>query len=536
VIGLGNRLLNDGAGSTYEYDKEGNRTKKTTGTVVTTYTWDQRNRLTGATTKNGATTTALGTFVYDAFNRRSASYVDPDGAGAQPIQPKRFWYDGDQLQGQLSNVTVSDRFLMGPGIDNVIADEKAGTIHWTLTDIRGSVREVVDSTGASNTRKQYDAFGVKTNAVGTTDTVFAYTGRDGEDPFGLQYNRNRWYDPAAKRWLSEDPIGFAGGDSNLNRYVGNGPTNATDPDGYEAIAIGPNGKRLPNKNDALLFIPILPGVTIPVPLRNFTMRPDPAFAQKMRDQRAREARANSMPATTCELYIDAIADVRTEGLKEAQKNMNRIGGVAQAGFGAVEAYVAAPLLVLAPPLGAAIMLHAMDNFYHGVESAITNRHSPTYTERGISQGLQRAGLSKGAADFLGGIGNGLIGAGATAAAAKLREAWLGMQGQTQGKGLKGLICDEGAASPVGPRIPPDVIASEHLGPGHFLNHGDPNKWKFLGRKPVPATGRGFDKGTKKVYDVYLDENGCQVEMHYWQKLDGTIFGERFEQAGSTTIP
>ncbi len=33
--------------------------------------------------------------------------------------------------------------------------------------------------------------------------------------------------------FSEDPIGFEAGDSNLYRYVGNGPTNATDPTGLE---------------------------------------------------------------------------------------------------------------------------------------------------------------------------------------------------------------------------------------------------------------------------------------------------------------
>jgi len=33
--------------------------------------------------------------------------------------------------------------------------------------------------------------------------------------------------------FSQDPIGFAGGDANLYRYVGNSPTNATDPSGLE---------------------------------------------------------------------------------------------------------------------------------------------------------------------------------------------------------------------------------------------------------------------------------------------------------------
>lgn len=41
------------------------------------------------------------------------------------------------------------------------------------------------------------------------------------------------YDPTVGRWLSRDPIGFAAGDSNLYRYVGNSPTNETDPSGLQ---------------------------------------------------------------------------------------------------------------------------------------------------------------------------------------------------------------------------------------------------------------------------------------------------------------
>lgn len=45
------------------------------------------------------------------------------------------------------------------------------------------------------------------------------------------------YDPTIGRWTTEDPIGFAGGDANLERYVGNDPTNATDPTGEQAFAL-----------------------------------------------------------------------------------------------------------------------------------------------------------------------------------------------------------------------------------------------------------------------------------------------------------
>ncbi len=41
------------------------------------------------------------------------------------------------------------------------------------------------------------------------------------------------YDPTLGRWISQDPIAFEGGDSNLYRYVGNAPTDFVDPTGLE---------------------------------------------------------------------------------------------------------------------------------------------------------------------------------------------------------------------------------------------------------------------------------------------------------------
>jgi RHS repeat-associated protein len=103
-----------------------------------------------------------------------------------------------------------------------------------LTDHLGSVRDLVDSSGTVQNHKSYDAFGnvtAETNAA--VDTAFGYTGKLFDDATGLQNNLNRWYDPEVGRWLSEDPIGFASGDANLYRYVGNSPTIRTDPAGLD---------------------------------------------------------------------------------------------------------------------------------------------------------------------------------------------------------------------------------------------------------------------------------------------------------------
>ena len=83
---------------------------------------------------------------------------------------------------------------------------------------------------------QSDAFG---NLVSQTnsavDSVFGFTGRQFDDDIGLQNNLNRWYDAQVGRWMSEDPIGFGGGDTNVSRYVGNSPTCNAD-----AMGLAPN--------------------------------------------------------------------------------------------------------------------------------------------------------------------------------------------------------------------------------------------------------------------------------------------------------
>jgi uncharacterized protein RhaS with RHS repeats len=50
----------------------------------------------------------------------------------------------------------------------------------------------------------------------------------------------RDYDPETGRWTAKDPIGFAGGDTNLYGYVANDPVNWVDPLGLQAWWDGAN--------------------------------------------------------------------------------------------------------------------------------------------------------------------------------------------------------------------------------------------------------------------------------------------------------
>ena len=90
----------------------------------------------------------------------------------------------------------------------------------------------MDSDGVKTATYTYDTFGRVTVQPGATaDTRFLYTCQEYDLTTGLYYYNSRWYDPATGRFVVEDLIGFGGGDENLYRYVGNSPTNATDPSG-----------------------------------------------------------------------------------------------------------------------------------------------------------------------------------------------------------------------------------------------------------------------------------------------------------------
>jgi RHS repeat-associated protein len=67
-------------------------------------------------------------------------------------------------------------------------------------------------------------------AVTASDNSYQFAGRQ-NDGNGLYYNRARYYNPAWGRFISEDPLGFGGGDVNLYAYAGGNPINFNDPTG-----------------------------------------------------------------------------------------------------------------------------------------------------------------------------------------------------------------------------------------------------------------------------------------------------------------
>ena len=257
VTGLSNRLASDGT-YTYQYDNEGNLTKRTLNsntTLTTEYAYDHRNRLMSVADKNGTTVVKSVTYTYDAQGRRVKRELDSDGSGPFLSNKQYFVYDsngdsGDELSMRFDqlgtdSVELTHRYLSGPAVDQVLVDEvftpgvnnqpESEEVLWLLSDQQGTVRDIVNSGSCARKHIDYDSFGrvtaTQTLNGSAVDQLFYFQGQERDATTKLQKHGERWYSPDTGRWLNEDPIGFDAGDANLYRYVGNSPTNYIDPTG-----------------------------------------------------------------------------------------------------------------------------------------------------------------------------------------------------------------------------------------------------------------------------------------------------------------
>jgi len=107
-----------------------------------------------------------------------------------------------------------------------------GVAYRILTDHVGSPRLVVRAdSGEVAQRMDFDEWGRVLEDTNPGFQPFGFAGGLWDADTGLVRFGARDYDPALGRWTSKDPIGFAGGLTNLYSYVGSEPVNWVDPAG-----------------------------------------------------------------------------------------------------------------------------------------------------------------------------------------------------------------------------------------------------------------------------------------------------------------
>ena len=128
----------------------------------------------------------------------------------------------------------------------MLADEiiASGEILWALVDQVGTIRDIGRWNASSSefeiaNHRVYDSFGNLTYESNSSFSMaYGFTGRWTDPETRLTHHLNRWLDPAIGKWLSNDPIGFGGGDANIQRYVFNNPLAFSDNTGF---GIDPGG-------------------------------------------------------------------------------------------------------------------------------------------------------------------------------------------------------------------------------------------------------------------------------------------------------
>ncbi len=152
--------------------------------MITTYTYDYRNRLTEVTVGG----TIVATYTYNALDQRIG--IEDNGTQTWTV------YDGTSADAHPyadfnGSGSLTERYLSGPGvITGAVVDEllartsSSGTTAWYLPDNLGSVRDIVNTSGTELDHVVYDSFGnivTETNAANGDRFKFAGMEYDFDD-------------------------------------------------------------------------------------------------------------------------------------------------------------------------------------------------------------------------------------------------------------------------------------------------------------------------------------------------------------------
>jgi RHS repeat-associated protein len=209
-------------GTTYTYDKNGQLLSDGTNT----YTWSARHELASIAGASSAS------FTYDPFGRRALSKIGGTSTA--------FLFDGPNvIQGQAAGVPT-ENLLTGGANQYFQLTTPGGENSSFLTDTLGSTTALGNSAGMIATTYTYDPNGVAATSGSATANQFEFAGTQ-NDGTGLYGMGARYYSPVQERFISQDPIGFHSGTTDLYSYVGGDPVNLTDPTGLDAGGGGGGG-------------------------------------------------------------------------------------------------------------------------------------------------------------------------------------------------------------------------------------------------------------------------------------------------------
>jgi RHS repeat-associated protein len=204
------------------YDADGNLIAQTDGPGTTTYTYNELNRLIRVSSPTGVSGyqyDPLGNLASVIQNGQTTRYVvDPIGLG--------------NIVGEYaSSGSLVAHYTYGLGLTSRVAAH--GQAAYYDFDRVGSTVGLSGTAGTYQNLYRYQPFGESLTSSGAIPNTFQFVGQFGvmAQANGLTLMRARFYSSTQGRFLSLDPLGLAGGQSNLYAYAGQNPLTLSDPTG-----------------------------------------------------------------------------------------------------------------------------------------------------------------------------------------------------------------------------------------------------------------------------------------------------------------
>jgi len=184
----------------------------------------------------GSRRTLVARYGYDVVGRRIAKRVYSAVTGGI-VAYTRFVYHGSAVafETDTTGTKINLRYTWGFDIDDLVAvRDSFGNHYYVVQDKLGSVRGLVKRDGSWIRSLRYRPYGAvvadTTIASPPTWERYRWTGREYDSETGWYYFRARYLDPSVRRFVQEDPIGYAGG-VNIYAYGNGSPMEGRDPSG-----------------------------------------------------------------------------------------------------------------------------------------------------------------------------------------------------------------------------------------------------------------------------------------------------------------
>ncbi len=181
----------------------------------------------------------------ETLTARGSSVADVHSAVAEHWTPARAAGRSGGPNARMEETEVysaeGGNAAMGTGASARSETLGALTVRFYVWDHLGTTRIVLNSSGAIESRHDYEPYGVEIRPVYDSPNTHRYTGHERDSGTGLDYMHYRFYGSNTGRFMKPDNIGgnMANPQSwNLYAYVHGNPVNFNDPTGHYAGGAG----------------------------------------------------------------------------------------------------------------------------------------------------------------------------------------------------------------------------------------------------------------------------------------------------------